>query len=239
MKKIILICALASTVAFSSCVFKQREVMPRLVSVTGSGQVQVPNNQATIIFSVETRSQDVLAASEENALKMAGVQQVLQENGVDSNNVVTSRYSIYEEMVPTGRLAGTLQYVVTNQISATIKELTRTGEIVDAVIKAGANGISSISYTPNPSAVEEATKEARMKAIKNAEEIAFTLASASGATVGSVITISDAQDSLPYARYSAMPAMALASTKNVSAQTQISGQDTIVTVSVNATYELK
>ncbi len=63
----------------------------------------------------------------------------------------------------------------------------KTGDIIDIAVKNGANNISSLNFTS--SKTNEGKKQARLLAIKNADEKANLMAAASGLTVGKALRI--------------------------------------------------
>ena len=174
-----------------------------------------------------------MKASQDNAAKVESVINAITAEGVEKYNITTVNYNIYQDSSSyiNGRyVAG--QYNVTNQIKVVLKDTSAAGSIIDVAIKAGANELSSLTYSTSDT--EEAVKQARMLAIKQAEENASVLASSNAATLGQIISITENTGSL-YPRSKGMEAnVAL-----LAATTPVFSGNTSVTVTVTATWELK
>ncbi len=219
---------------FSSCTIKETSENLRTVEVCGIGEVQVKNDIVSIELSVITRNSDITRASSENAQKMTSVQNALGENGISKNNISTSGYSVYQEKnYQNGRTILGL-YNVTNKIKVVLNDVSKVGEIIDIAIKSGANELDSVSYSV--SNTNAALKQARILAVKQAEEKANTIATSSGNTLGQVLKISESTENYSYYENSKLGAM---NSYSDSATTPISSGKSTIQVKINATYELK
>ena len=230
MKKLIILTALV--LCFSSCVIRS-EKKTRAVTVTGSGIVEVENKEAKLVLSVVSRNEDVVVSSEENAKKMSEVINAVLNAGVGRDSIYTTDYSIRQERIhpmPNSRKPAEIQYVVSNRINVTVKNVETTGKIIDAAIKAGANQMNSLSYSAGNTA--DAEKQARILAIRDAEQKAVTLVSTSGLTLGQILSIMEREGG--YASYE--NARVYAAKADYS--TPVSSGTTKICVTVDVTYEL-
>ncbi|WP_407397315.1 SIMPL domain-containing protein [Treponema sp.] len=228
MKKILLIAI--AVLSLSSCMIKT-EKKARNITVTGTGSIAVENKEATLALSVITRNEDVIKASEENAEKMTAVMKAITEAGVSSDSMNTSDYSIRQEEVDRQfSKKASIQYVVSNRLHINIKDIARTGVIIDAAIKAGANQMDSLSYTTGDT--KEAEKQARILAIRDADQKANILVATSGLTLGQVVNIAEREDGY----YPVRPTALL---KGNGFNTPISAGTTLVQVAIDVTYELQ
>ncbi|MBQ0039327.1 MAG: SIMPL domain-containing protein [Treponema sp.] len=228
MKKFILLAAAA--LVFSSCMIKT-EKKSRTITVTGTGNVTVENKEATLVLSVISRNEDVIAASSENAEKMTAVMKAMTEAGIGKDTMHTSDYSIWQE--ETDRASSkkpTRQYVVSNRLHVAVKDVSKTGIIIDAAIKAGANQMNSLGYSAGDTT--EAEKQARILAIRDADQKASTLVATSGLTLGQVLTISEREGGYNPSRNAVLY-------KAMDLSTPISGGSSSVCVTVDVTYELQ
>ena len=73
--------------------------------------------------------------------------------------------------------------------NVTVRDLDRVGDVLDAVIEAGANNIWGVSFGLEDPAAPQA--EARAKAIDDAKARAGALAELSGVELGPVMSISE------------------------------------------------
>lgn len=80
-------------------------------------------------------------------------------------------------------------YRVSNMVEITIRDLTKVGEVLDAMVAAGANNVWGVSFDLDETKALEA--QAREKAIADASARAATLAKLSGVAVGRVVSVSE------------------------------------------------
>ena len=228
MRKILFIAV--AVLSLTSCMIKT-EKKSRTITVTGVGTVSVENKEANLVLSVLSRNDDVIKASSENAEKMTAVMKAVTEAGIGTDSLQTSDYSIWQEEADRqySRKSAFL-YVVSNRLHVTIKDVSRTGLIIDAAIKAGANQMNSLSYSAGDTS--EAEKQARILAARDADQKANVLVSASGLTLGQVINIQEHQGGYATVKNDAMYKTDLRSTP-------ISGGSSSLSVSVDVTYELQ
>ena len=225
----------AALLSLTSCTIRQLPSDTRTVSVQGSGQVELKADTASIKLAVNTRNADVVAASEENSTRINNVIASLNEIGIPKYDITTANYYIRQDS-PTVSGTRTIsgQYSVSNEIIIKIKDIDKAGTVIDTAIKSGANSLTSISYSVSDT--EEAVRQARMLAIKQAEENASLLASSNGAALGQIISINEYSGSdYPRARsYEDNSEAAL-----MTASTPIYSGKVTVTVTIDATWELK
>ena len=80
-----------------------------------------------------------------------------------------------------------LGYTATNTVSATVDELAKAGDVIDAAVEAGANQVSGPSLSVSDQ--EELYQEALEAAVADARDRAETLAGAAKVSLGGVKTI--------------------------------------------------
>jgi hypothetical protein len=80
-------------------------------------------------------------------------------------------------------------YQVSNNVTVTIKDLAKLGEIMDQVVQMGSNSVGGVSFSiANPKPL---MMQAREAAIQDAKARAEAYAKAAGVSVGKVMTISE------------------------------------------------
>lgn len=179
---------IAAIFMLSSCTVKQEPAKPlRTITVSGQGSILVENDTAKIIFSIVTRNYDITKAVNDNAAKSTQINDALTKAGLLKGDIATSNYSIQQDANPSPTKINYGAYTVRNSILVTVRDISRTGEIIDLCVKNGANQFSSLDFYA--SQTEKAKKEAEVLAIKNAESKAKSLAAASAAKLGKVQTI--------------------------------------------------
>jgi uncharacterized protein YggE len=189
MISIILVLAVVGLTACGSNVTPAADSSSQTLSINGTGVVYLSPDMATINLGVMTEGSDVKAATAESSAVIEKIKQVLEEYGVDPADVQTTNFSVYPmsdygiELESTG-----LRYRVDNSVNVTVRELDQLGEVLDAVIVAGANSIYGIQFgLIDP---EDAYTQAMQAAVENAQQRAEALATAASGELGEIQTIS-------------------------------------------------
>ena len=162
------------------------------ITVVGEGSVAVQPDIAVANIGVQVANADVKAASSEAQELMNAVLAAIQEQGVAEEDIQTSGFSIFADFgpaSPTGEQSQTPLYRVSNNVNATIRDLTLVPAVLDAAIAAGANNIYGVNFSvDDPS---EAAAAARAQAIENAQAKAEDLAQLTSLQLGSVVSVSE------------------------------------------------
>ncbi|MRR52710.1 MAG: DUF541 domain-containing protein, partial [Rhodocyclaceae bacterium] len=79
------------------------------------------------------------------------------------------------------------EYVVENTVNVTVRDLNSLGQVLDAVVRSGANSINSISFDVADRTTAEA--KARELAIQDAQARADEIAKLSGVQLGVLISV--------------------------------------------------
>jgi uncharacterized protein YggE len=166
------------------------------IIVVGQGSFQSEPDVAHVSIGVETSAETVGEAVEQNEAKMSSILAALKKVGIAEKDIQTMHYSVqldrYPEPMPRagGESSETApQYRVSNMANVTVRSLDSVGDVLDAVIEAGANNIWGVSFGLEDPAAAQA--EARAKAIDDAKARAGALAELSGVNLGPVMSISE------------------------------------------------
>ena len=240
MKKIVLPLLFISAILLCACHENSAKTAERerSVSVRGSGQVVLEPDSVTIVFSVTSESWDVNTATQDAANRMAAVLKAFSDNGVKENDVSTFDYKIQQQIAYTAEKKRYRNYTVKNKVRVVLDDVTLAGKLIDAAVAAGANELTSLSY--NVKDDTEAVKQARMLAVKQAEDTAQMLAGATGAKLGKILTINEYSSGMPYTESTSLKA----SRMNIAAEAQfeetsLPAGTKIVSVQVDCVYELE
>lgn len=168
------------------------------ITVVGRGQALGEPDQARAQVGVEVFAQTVQQAANENEATTRAIMKALEEAGIATKDIQTSNYSLWAEQRynETGS-SGIVGYRVSNQVNITIRDFSQIGEILAAVIDAGANNIFGLTFAvADPTALEA---EARAKAIADARDRATELAKLGAVELGDIKMISEviSQPSVP------------------------------------------
>jgi uncharacterized protein len=185
----------------------------RTIRVSGTGQVRVEPDLATVQFAVETTGTTAQQAGRENAEVMDRVIQALVRQGIRREDIRTSGYSLFPEYAAQPR-PGTEPprirgYRATNQVSVRTTELDRLGPLIDAGLEAGANRLSGVGFELRDSQAAQA--QALQRAVEEARRAAETIASTLGVRLGAVLDASTtAEPPRPFFRAAQMRDMEVA-----------------------------
>lgn len=205
----------------------------RSLNVSGTGRVTLVPDIATINIGVRTESEKVTDALDGNTAQANAISNVLQDLGVEEKDIQTSNFNVYptERYDPmTGQVEGRY-FVVENTVNVTVRNLSSLGEVLSAVVEAGANTIYGINF--NVDDRNAAIAEARQLAIADAQAKAQTIAEAAGVQLGELININVYEGGGPIAYYDGLGG-ALAE-----ASVPIAAGTLTISMECNLTYEIK
>lgn len=164
----------------------------RVISTSGSAEVKVTPDRAQVTVSVQTENADVKIAQSENANKMDAVVKAIKAAGIADGDIRTSSYSIYPVYEDSSSIfrQKVKYYRVTNSVQVTIREVSKTGEIIDAGVAAGANSIDSIMLMVSEELEQSFRSDVLAKAVRKARADADIVAAAAGVTISGVKELS-------------------------------------------------
>jgi uncharacterized protein len=162
----------------------------RTIAVTGSGKAFLAPDIATISIGVRTEDADPAQAMEDSNARAQSIADALEAMGVEARDIQTSSFNIYpnQQYDQSGNPMSTT-YVVENNVSVTVRDLTELGALLSATVEAGANQVYGIQFDVEDR--EEALGEARQGAIDDARAKAEALATAAGVSLGDLQSISE------------------------------------------------
>lgn len=205
------------------------------VSVSGHGQVNVAPDTASVTIGVDIIKPTLSEAQSEAATQASSVIEALGAAGIASEDIQTSFFSVnilrdYSENADPTLITG---FEVINQLQVTVRDTETLGDLLDAVVNAGANSIYGVTFYVDDQTA--AASEARGMAVEDARRKAEELATAAGMTLGPVVAISEGTVPIVspmYARGGGGMAMDAAATP-------VETGSTTVAVDVQVTYELQ
>lgn len=228
--------ALAASLTLPGAAFAQTSPQPPRIVVTGEGEATVAPDIALLSLSVMREAATAREALDSNNDAMAAVIAAMKESGIADRDLQTAGVQIsprynYTNKPDGSQVAELVAYQVTNTLSVRIRDIAKTGEILDKSVSLGVNQGGGISFTnEDPSAV---VTEARKKAVENAMAKAKTLTEAAGVGLGRVIEITD-QNYAP----APMPIEAKAF-DGAAAAVPVQAGENAYRVQVTVTFELK
>ncbi|WP_052265210.1 SIMPL domain-containing protein [Ruegeria sp. ANG-R] len=165
----------------------------RRITVSGTGTALAAPDMATITLGVTNQDVQASVAMQATSDAVTQILARLDEMGLESRDVQTRDLSL--SPVWSGRSNSSNEapkitgFTASNRVSVRVRDLDKLGQIMDAVIRDGANDFGGLSFgVQEPKPLEA---EARAKAVADATEKAQQLAQAAGITLGPVISIND------------------------------------------------
>jgi uncharacterized protein YggE len=227
--------ALSAVLAAAVPAYSEESKMPRVISLSGHGEVRQAPDTAYVITGVLSQGVTAGEALAANTKAMNALFAALKEEGIADKDVQTSnfmvqpRYNFQENKAP--ELVG---YDVSNTVTVKIRKLGDLGLLLDKLVQAGSNQINGIGFEiSEPTA---ALDEARKLATADATRKAKIYAEAMGVALGPVMSISEGvnyQPPMPMARGKVMMADAAAAPVPVAAGEQS------LSIDVNITWEIR
>ncbi len=197
------------------------------ITVTGTGTVTGTPNQLVLSMGVQTSASSVSTALRQANEAASRVIGALRSAGVRKPDIATSGLSVqpdYRDGSP--QPAG---YAVSEQMTATLRDLARAGSQIQAAVRAGRDATTVNGVSLNLTDTGSLLARARAAAVRDAQAKAGQFARALGSRLGAVLSVSDQSAATPYPENFAAASFKSASPVPVSpGRQQVSVQITIV-----------
>ena len=206
---------------------------PTTVSLSAFGEVKSMPDEATISLGVQSKAATAAQAMGDNAETMNRVIAALRARGLPSKATQTSNISLsaqydYEQNQPP-RLSG---YLASNEVAITVDDLGKLGPTLDAVVGAGANQISGISFgLKDTGAAEDAARLAAVKALRAKADL---YAGATGYRVGRLLALNEGGPVTEPLR----PVMMVRAMAAAPSPTPVAPGELTTRIDISAVYEL-
>ncbi len=210
--------------------------------VSGTGKVTVTPDIALLLLGIEAQEASVGEAQEAASAAMAKVMTALADSGVAEKDIQTQNFRIrqrtnwdnekQQEVI--------IGYLVTNDVIAKIRDMSKTGEIIDAVVTAGGDytRIDDLNFSVEDPA--DYYDEAREKAVADAKDKAEKIAALSGLFLGKPTYITESSSSSFYNYMSmGMVAPQVPAPVIVTEAASISPGEVEISVNMQVAYEIK
>ena len=181
----------------------ERPPVERLLSVVGEGTVRGRPDMAVIVMGVVSEAKTAGEALDANSASVARIIEALRADGVQSRDLQTANFSvepIYTQPPPGYDGSQPFEpkivaYRVRNELTLRIRELGRTGALLDQVVTLGANSISGPVFTvADPTPLED---QARRAAMRDARRKGELYAEAASIQLGPIARIEESVTSIP------------------------------------------
>jgi uncharacterized protein len=167
------------------------------IVVVGQGSVSVAPDYAEIRSGVTTRAKTAKEATDANSKLMAAIVAALRDAGVEPKDIQTAQFSVHPIYAPAqpnseAKLSG---FSASNQVSVTVRQIAKAGDILDRLIAAGATDVGNVELLHSDLA--KPLDQARQAAVADARRKAELYAQAAGVTLGRVAWITEDSGNTP------------------------------------------
>ncbi|WP_339826165.1 SIMPL domain-containing protein [uncultured Parasphingorhabdus sp.] len=203
-----------------------------VIELSVSEQVDSAPDTATFSTGVETKAPTATQALRDNSVQARAVIDRLKSLGIAEKDIQTTGINLradydYDQESRENRFVG---YVVSNQVSATVKDISKLGKILDAIVSSGATNLNGPSFSiSDDSKLKDVARE---RALASAKSRAMSYARSEGYSGVRVLSISEGMSN-----QSEAPMMRMEASASKSAPPIAPGQVGTV-VSLNITYEM-
>ena len=181
--------------AMGVCFAQDMVPRPRLISVSGTAEINVAPNEVIMQLGVETHDKELRIAKSQHDVRIKKAINLASSAGIEAKDIQTSQLTMgpdySEEKVP--RLLG---YEVSQTVTITLKDLSKYESLMTGLLEAGINRVQSVNFY-----VTETRKykdEARAKAIRAAKEKATAMAAELGQSIGKPWEIAEDDGGSPF-----------------------------------------
>ena len=208
-----------------------------VIAVYGQGKVSIQPDVAYVTLGVNTMHADPQKAMDDNAQRMDAVMTALESAGIESSDIQTNDYSVYQRMDYQNGKETPLGYEVTNTVKVTINDVDKAGSVIAAASAAGANRFHGIRFDVLDR--EAAYSDALDLALERAEQKAQQLAKSTGRSVSGVISMQEGGTTAsPYMPTLTNYAMDAAPMADMASGSAVSSGSMEITALVNVVYRL-
>ena len=205
--------------------------LERWISVSASGEAPVAPDLALVRFAVSENRKELDAARDSVNVRASAVLARVRDLGVADGDLRAPDVEIHPEYDYRHgqKLTG---YRVVRQMTVRLRDLDRLGELLDAIVAAGANEVHGAEMAASdPSAADHA---ALVSAVGIARGRAEAIASGAGVTLGDVVRVEEGE-----AAGIGQPMGMMAMERSADAGTEVAAGDLKVTRHIRAWFEIR
>lgn len=161
---------------------------PSEIVATGNGVLSLRPDVAVVRLAVQARDRTAAGASAQSAVLLTSLIDTLAAHAVPRDSVHTTGYGVRPEYNRESGRQELNSFLATASVTVRLRDLSRTGELIDAALKGGATELSSVSFEAADTRM--ARDSALALAVLNARHSAEVAARAAGGTLGRLVSLS-------------------------------------------------
>ncbi|KAF0186213.1 MAG: hypothetical protein FD163_881 [Hyphomonadaceae bacterium] len=208
---------------------------PSILNINTTADLKQAPDIAMVSAGVVTQHRSARNAMADNATKMSAAFAALRAAGIAERDLQTAGINlspqyVYEENKPP-RLTG---YQVTNTVNVKIRDMTKIGPVLDALVAQGINQISGPNFQIEDSdaALDRAREEAMRKAMRRGE----LYARGAGMRIKRVVSINESGGYQPQPQPMVMMSRMAA---DVAQQTPVASGEVTMSIQLSVQFELE
>ena len=176
------------------------------ITIAGESTVRRSPDVAYVVVSVQTDGPTSKEARQKNAVTMTGLHKRLEENHIPADAIRTVMYDLRREFDYVKGRQVPRQFVAQNTVEIRVDDLDRVGDLIDAMVAAGAYSVEGPNLAlKDPASIQlEALKHATEDARAKAEAVA----AGAGRSIDRVLRIEERHDAGDIAALPRVPANA-------------------------------
>lgn len=165
--------------------------------VSGEAETTLTPDKASIVAGVATTGESARDATTENAEQVTRMIAALKEAGIDAADIQTVQFRIDPRYKPQKSSAepAISGYEVVNEVAVTIRDIARTGALLDTLVASGANRMGQIRFLVSD--LDRKLDAARIEAVKDARRKAELYAEGAGLRLGRILSIAEPGTAAP------------------------------------------
>lgn len=166
------------------------------IQVTGTAEIQVVPDTATLSFTISKKNKSVAAAKKENDETVAKVTDLAKRSGIGATDVKTD-YIRVKEAKKRVKIQGSDDdyeevfdgYFVNRNLVIKLRDISKFETFLTALLDAGVDDVESVVFSS--SELRKYKDQARAQAIRAAREKAAAIAKEIGQTIGKAVSIEE------------------------------------------------
>lgn len=165
---------------------------PRLITVTGEADIKVVPDEVVLTLGVETSDKVLAMAKSQNDARIRQLLALTQKAGIDPQHVQTDQMNIEPRYRDGYEQRDFIAYFVRKNIVITLKDLSRYESLISEILESGVDYVHGIQF--GTSELRKYRDQARLQAIRAAQDKAVSMASQLEQTVGKPYKIIEEQE---------------------------------------------
>lgn len=221
----------------------QNNIEPALITVTGQAEVRVPPDEVLFTLAVENVDRDMLVANKKTDDSVKQILAIARRNNVKPEDVQTSQISVqpkyntddvpYDERSKVKRVL--IGYEVSKTVAIRLRDISRFDELLADVLKAGITRLSNLQFMD--SQVRKHRDQARVMAIRAAQEKARLLSGEIGQSIGPAYSITETSND--YGRAATQNNFSVEAGANSDSESAIAPGSLSITAQVTVRFRLQ